>query len=153
SDPGTFRQTATLKTNDPRARRIELTVEGMVTDVSAIEPKEWFFDELRPGEDRTETVYVMAVQEDGLEIHSATIEREEAADSYDIQVVEVPEDQLPDANAESGYRIDLTPKEGLALGPIHDWVLLETNLPGAEQLRVPIMGTVVGDIEIRGPAA
>lgn len=150
---GTFRQTATVETNDPRARRVELTVEGMVTDVSTVEPNQWFFDKLRAGDDRTESVYVMSFEEEDLEIETAEIENPEDQDKYRIDVVEVPQDELPNAKAKAGYRIDVTPLDKLALGPIHDWVMLKTNLPDAEELRVPIMGTVVGDIELHGPSA
>ncbi|WP_425396981.1 DUF1573 domain-containing protein [Aeoliella sp.] len=150
---GTFRQTATVETNDPRARRVELTVEGMVTDVSTVEPKEWFFDKLRLGEGRTESIYLMATEDEELVIESAEIENEEAAGKYKVEVVEVPKDELPDPQAKAGYRVDVTPLDGLALGPLHDWVLLKTNIESARELRVPIMGTVVGDIELRGPSA
>ncbi len=151
--PGIFRQTATLKTNDPRARRVELTVEGTVTDVSGIEPKEWFFDKFRPGEDRTESVYVMAYQNEDLEIASAELDHGDARDEYLVEVVEVPKDELPDANAKSGFRVDVTPLAKVPLGPMQDWVVLKTNIGGAEELRVPILGNAIGDIEFRGPAA
>ncbi|MCO6046740.1 DUF1573 domain-containing protein [Aeoliella sp. ICT_H6.2] len=150
---GTFRQTATLETNDPRARRVELTVEGMVNNVSTVEPNQWFFDKLRAEDQRTESLYVMSFEDEDLEIESANIENPEDEGKYNIEVVEVPHDELPDAKAKAGYRVDVTPLGKLPLGPIHDWVMLHTNIKEAEELRVPIMGTVVGDIELRGPAA
>lgn len=151
--PGDFRQTATLKTNDPRRRREELTVEGTVTDVSGVEPREWFFDEFRPGESRTESVYVMSYHSDDLKVSSAELDHEDAKDEYEVKVVEVPKDELPDAAAKAGVRVDVTPLANVALGPMQDWVVLKTNIEGAEELRVPILGNAVGDIEIRGPAA
>ena len=99
----------------------------MVTDVSGLEPKEWFFDRYRPGEDRTEAVYVMSYQEEEMEILSAEIEPEESADSYQVEVVAVAQNELPDSTAKVGYRVDVTPKAKLALGPIHDWVLLKNH--------------------------
>ncbi|WP_442484228.1 DUF1573 domain-containing protein [Aeoliella sp. SH292] len=150
--PGTFRQTATLETSDPRARRVELTVEGQVTDVSAMEPKEWFFDKLRVGEGRKESIYVMSFQDEPLKIESAEPAPETTNTGYKVEVVEVAKDELPDPKAISGYRLDVTPPDSLPLGPLNDWIVLKTNIAGAEELRVPIMGTVVGDIEVRGPS-
>lgn len=150
--PGTFRQTATLETNDPRARRVELTVEGQVTDVSALEPKEWFFDKLRVGEGRKESIYIMSFQDEPLKIETAQPAPETTNTGYKVEMVEVAKDELPDPKARSGYRLDVTPPDKLPLGPLNDWVVLKTNIAGTEEIRVPIMGTVVGDIEIRGPA-
>lgn len=152
SMPGPFRQSATLSTNDPRARRVELTIEGTVTDVSGVEPQQWVFDKLRLDDERTESVYLMDYQSDDLEIYSAELDREAARDDYRVSFEKVPVSELPDRIAKSGYRVDITPLEGLALGAINDWVVLKSNIKAAEELRVPIFGSVVGDIEIRGPS-
>lgn len=149
---GPFRQTATLETNDPRASRVELTVEGQVTELSGLEPKEWFFSGLRQGEKRTESVYVMAYEQEDMQVESAEMEHEDARDEYEVSYTKVDESELPDAKATAGYRVDLTPKDNLALGPIQDWVLLETNIEGAEEIRIPVFGSVIGDIEIHGPS-
>lgn len=152
SNPGQFRQVATLSTTDPRASRVELTVEGEVIDASGIEPKEWMFSQLHVADEVTRSVYVMAYQSDEIEVKTAKLEDKESADLYNIDVVEVPLTELPDEKAKAGVRIDVTPLPGLALGQLYDWVLIETNLPDVEPLRVPIFGSVVGDITIRGPA-
>ncbi len=151
--PGQFRQTATLGTSDPRSRRVELTVEGVVTDVSGVEPKEWFFDKLHPGEQRTESVYVMSYNDDDMEILSAELDSDDVGDEFQVDLTKVTKDELPDAKAKSGYRVDVTPNKSLALGPIQQWVVLKTTIEGAEEFSVPIHGTAVGDIEIRGPSA
>ncbi len=124
-----------------------------MTDVSGIEPKEWFFDKYRPGQQRTESVYVMSYQSDDLEIASAELDHDDTRDEYRVEVVEVAADELPDASAKAGVRVDVTPLANVPLGPMQDWVVLKTNIQGAEELRVPILGNAVGDIEIRGPAA
>lgn len=149
---GPFQQTATLETNDPRASRVELTVEGQVTDLSGVEPKEWYFTGLRLGEGRTESVYVMAYEQDDMQIESAEMEHEDARDEYEVSYAKVEKSELPDPKATAGYRVDLTPKDNLPLGPIQDWVLLKTNIEGAEEIRVPVFGKVIGDIEIHGPS-
>lgn len=151
--PGQFRQSATVATNDPRARRVELTIEGMVTDVSGVEPKQWMFDKLRLDDERTESVYVMDYQTEDLEIYSAELDHEDAIDEYRVSFEKVAQSELPDPAAKSGYRVDVTPLNSLALGAIQDWVVLKTNIEAANELRVPILGNAVGDIEVRGPSA
>ncbi len=154
SAPGPFRQTATLVTNDPRAQRVELSVEGRVTDVHGISPQQWFFDRLNAGEERTASLYVMAFQQEDWEVTSAKMDGEEASEWYRVEVVPVAKNELPDATALSGVRIDVTTKSGLPLGKIHDWVVLKTNLEGADEFPpIPILGSVVGDMHIRGGAA
>lgn len=152
SNPGTFRQTATLRTTDPRASRVEITVQGEIIDASGIEPKEWIFNQLRAGDRQTASIYVMAFQSDSIEVESAKLDRDESADHYDIEIVDVPVEELPDPKAKAGVRIDLTALPGLPQGPIYDWVIVKTDLPDVEPLRVPVFGSVVGDINIRGPA-
>jgi len=152
SNPGQFRQTATLSTTDPRASRVELTVEGEVIEASGIEPKEWIFNQLRAGDERTASIYVMAFQSESIQVKSATLDGDRSADHYNIEIVDVPVEELPDPKAKAGVRIDLTPLPALPQGPIYDWVVVETDLPDVEPLRVPVFGSVVGDIDIRGPA-
>ncbi|MGI9456925.1 MAG: DUF1573 domain-containing protein [Aeoliella sp.] len=152
--PGPFRQTASLITNDPYAARVELSIEGDVTDVRGIEPQQWYFDRLIAGEERTQSIYVMSYRQDNLEILSATMEDAEASDWFSIATKPVPRSELPDSAALAGVRIDVTTQQGLPLGGVHHWVVLKTNLPEEDEFPpIAIMGNVTGDIHVRGPAA
>ena len=151
SDPGDFRQTATIETNDPRARRVELTVEGKVTTLSGLEPEEFFFSGIRPGDKKIDSVFLMSFTDESFEIQSTRLESPDMEKRFSVTTTKVDVADLPNASAKSGYRIDVMPKDGLPLGPIHDWVLVQTNQHEDSEFRIPIQGSVRGDIEIRGP--
>ena len=153
SVPGLFRQTATLLTSDPRSASIELTIEGNVTEVRGIEPQQWHFDRINAGDQSTQRLYVMSFREDDLKVLSAEVEDPEARKWFTVQIVPMDKSELPNPDAQSGVRIDVTAEPGLPLGGIYEWVVLKTNLPAkSEFATIPIQGTVVGDMHFRGPS-
>src|SRR3972149_5879611 len=58
-NPGPFRQTATILTNDPRSSAVELLVEGEVTDATGIFPPDFMLDKITAGATKSAEVYVM----------------------------------------------------------------------------------------------
>ncbi len=153
--PGPFRQTATLITTDPRQPQVELAVEGVVTDVSGLEPQMWYFGRMRAGEPQTASVTLMAYQQSAVEVTKAEVTRPEAADWFDIKIVPLDQGKLPDPVAKAGVRVDVTAKKGLPLGEINEWIHIESNLPpdsGRDvwAREVGIAGRVEGDLSIRG---
>ncbi|QDU54624.1 DUF1573 domain-containing protein [Aeoliella mucimassa] len=151
SNPGTFRQTATLDTNDPRARRIELTVEGQVTTVTGLQPEEFFFAGLHAGDEQVESVYLMGYEDENLTIESAKLADARTDEWFEVSYTKVDNDELPADNAKVGYRIDVKTIGNLPLGPLHHWVTVKTNQKENSEFQIPIQGTVRGDIEVTGP--
>lgn len=149
--PGPFRQTATLLTNDPRASHVELSVQGEVINVTTLQPPEWLFDKAPAGQERTDSIYLMSFERDSFEVRSTDIEPADGAKFFDVTVHQVPREELPDEKAKSGVRIDVTLRGQIPLGPLHHWVVVETDLPEFESRSIPILGRVVGDITVRGP--
>lgn len=147
---GPFRQHVPITTNDPTQSSLELTIVGNVALPTGLLPRELGFGRVRYGEEQTSEVVLLSFLKDELIIHSAEINREEDRDKFDIEIKPLAADQLPDPKAKAGVRIKVTAKPVLPVGGFVQWVSLKTNLEEAEELDVPIVGRVVGDISIAG---
>jgi hypothetical protein len=152
SDHGPFRQTATVLTNDPLQSRVELTIEGEVTEASGVVPPDLMFDKVPAGESKSAEIYVMAMLQEELKISEAELSNSATRDKFDVRIEPVPADELPNPAAKDGARITVTAKPGLPVGRFNQWLSLRTNLPEAEKLEIPVIGRVVGDITVHGVA-
>jgi Protein of unknown function (DUF1573) len=150
SDSGPFRQTATILTNDPTQSQIELTVDGQILALSNVDPPEFLFEKLSVGEKKSAQVYVMAMLQDELTVKDPQISDPTIRDKFDVKVEPVEPSELPNKLAKRGYRVTMTTKDGLPVGRFHSWVTLQTDLPDAAKLEIPIVGQVVGDIGVTG---
>ncbi|MEN0110166.1 MAG: DUF1573 domain-containing protein [Planctomycetota bacterium] len=164
TQPGAFRQTATVLTNDPRQPSVELTVEGRVAEVAGLEPKELLFGRLSTDERRTESVYLTSflTQDEPLVATARMSDGTPDAELYDVRVESASADDLPIAGAKSGVRVSVTAGPGLPVGTVTAWVEVETNLtradengepiPGADpiSLQVPLLAVVEGDVSVHG---
>lgn len=147
---GPFRQTATVLTNDPRRPRLELSVEGEVTDVAGMEPREFLIGKVGAG-DKTETsIYLGAYDDEELEVSATMAEGTRNPELYQVKVVPVDAADAPIKAATSAVRIDVTAGPGLPLGALTEWVNIETSLEAAPVVLAPIIGAVEGDISIHG---
>ena len=147
---GEYRQSAAIETNDPRQSRVNLSVEGSVTEASGIYPPELIFDKVTAGETRSADVYVMALLQDTLEVGEPTLSIEENRKFFDVSVEPVEPASLPNPKAKRGVRIRVTVKPGLPLGRFDQWLTVTTNLEDAEKLKIPVIGRVVGNISVHG---
>jgi Protein of unknown function (DUF1573) len=148
--PGPFRQTATILTNDPLHSRFELTVEGEVTEATGIYPPDFVFDKIASGDIKSADVDIMAMAQDDLKVSDPTLSNTETSKYFDVDVEAVESSDLPSPAAKAGVRVRVTTKRGLRLGRFDQWLSLTTNIPDAEQIKIPIFGRVVGNISIYG---
>jgi hypothetical protein len=150
TDRGPFQQSATLITNDPLASTVDLSIEGHVTEPTNISPPEFLFDKIGAGESKSAEVIVMAMLEDELTVSEAKISDSATSDHFEIQIEPVEKDQLPDPAAKQGVRITVTARPGLPIGRLSQWLSLRTNLADAEELEIPLVGRVAGEISVHG---
>jgi hypothetical protein len=149
-NPGPFRQTATILTNDPRAPRVELSVEGEVTEATGLVPADFMFDKVAAGETKSADVFVMAFAQDNLKVGEPELTNIETRQFFDVSVEPVKPSELPNPKAKSGARIRVSTKPGLRLGRFDQWLAVTTNIPDAEKIKIPVIGRVIGDISIHG---
>jgi len=127
-----------------------LMIEGTVTEASGVAPSDLVFDKVTAGTTKSAEVYVMALYQDELEVGEPTLSNEELRDYFDVRVEPAEPGSLPNPEARKGVRITVTAKPGLPLGRFDQWLSVTTNIPDAEQLKIPIIGRVVGNISIHG---
>lgn len=150
TDTGQYRQSAAIETNDPLQSRVDLFVEGSVTEPTGVYPHDFVFDKVTAGESRSASVVVMALVQDALEVGEPTLSNEQTREFFDIRVERLDRAALPTPKAKDGVRITLTVKPGLPLGRFDQWLSIATNLPDAETLKIPVVGRVVGNISVHG---
>jgi hypothetical protein len=149
-NPGPFRQTASILTNDPRQSRIELSVEGEVTEATGIYPPDFTFDKVAAGEAKSADVYLMAMAQDDLNVSHPELSNTETRQFFDVVVEPVDRKSLPNPAAKAGVRVRVTTKPGLRMGRFDQWLAVSTNIPDAEKIKIPIVGRVVGNISVYG---
>ncbi|TWT86288.1 hypothetical protein Mal64_38280 [Pseudobythopirellula maris] len=147
---GDFRQTAAVRTNDPKRPRVDLAVEGSVIETVGLTPRDFMLNTLAAGEEKSASVRFVSFEEDEFELTATMAPTSRNPDRFELDVVALGDDELSDEGAKSGYRIDLRALEGLPLGRINDLVELKTSLPTKPNLFVPVMGVVEGDISVHG---
>jgi hypothetical protein len=148
--PGPFRQTATIITNDPLNPRVELSVQGEVTEATGIYPPDFTFDKVTAGETKTAEVFIMAFTQDELKVDEPEFSNTETRKFFDVSVEPIPTKELPNPKAKAGVRVRVSTKPGLRLGRFDQWLSVTTNIPDAEKMKIPIVGRVVGNIGIHG---
>ncbi len=149
-NPGPFRQTATIETNDPLTPKIELSVEGEVTEATGIYPPDFMFDKVTAGDEKSADVFIMAFSQDDLKVSAPEFTNTETRDFFDVSIESAKPADLPNPKAKAGVRVRVTTKPGLRLGRFDQWLAVKTNIPDAEKVKIPVIGRVIGNISIHG---
>jgi hypothetical protein len=151
TDGDIFRQSANILTNDPRQRRVELTVSGKITDSVRVEPSSLVFSRLLAGSEQSAQVRVLSFLSDDFDIVGKKFVREELGDLFSVDQQELSSDELQASGALAGILLTVTAKPGLPLGNFEQELELATNLPDRTRLTIPIRGRVAGELSIIGP--
>ncbi|MEO1497585.1 MAG: DUF1573 domain-containing protein [Planctomycetota bacterium] len=147
---GPFRQTANVLTNDPRHPRLVLSVEGQVTDVTGMKPREFLVGKVNAADTVEASVYLGSYEDTPIAVTAAMSNNTRNPDLYQVSVVPIEAAESPLEGATSAVRIDLVAGPGLPLGGLTEWVEIETNLEGAAKVLAPVVGAVEGDISLHG---
>ena len=148
---GPFRHGAQFSTNDPRYSRIELEVNGQVVESTSMRPAELLFGTIRAGDTKEAHLYLLSFIRDDVKVLDWKFTTPELTEQVKVDISPADKSELPDPEAISGLKISATFRSGEEIGPFRGWLSMTTNLPGAEKLLVPIIGSVKGDVSIYGP--
>jgi len=145
-----FRQTANILTNDPLTPRVGLVVFGKISESYSIVPRELVFSKLAVNATEKATVRLISFLTDKFTIESHQWSDGDAADYLDVQIAPIPSEELTEPQAQCGFAVTVTVKPGLPLGVLHEKLVLNTDLPNAKTIEIPIEGTVTSDITLSG---
>jgi hypothetical protein len=149
-DSPQFRQSATILTNDPGQPRVVLTVTGKVASSVSITPHDLVLSKVTANTSESATARVVSYLTDEFKIESFAWSDPESASFFDVKMAAVPVAELTEPHAKAGYDVTVTVKPGLPLGTFRQKLTLNTDLPSAPTLQVPVEGTVISDITISG---
>lgn len=144
-----FRQSATLRTNDPRQPSILLSIAGRVSHAIRPRPSSLAFSDVSRTETRQASLRVYSYVDEPLVVRSIEFERAATAEHFEATVDPVADEQLPpDPNLTSGVHIAVRMLPGLPLGPVRQRMHIEFESPKTDPLVIPIQGQVVSDVSI-----
>ncbi len=149
---GPFRQSASLYTNDPDQRSIDLVVVGEIVTSLRIEPERVVFSSLSSTKGASATARIFSFADKPLELLSHELTTNSIAQFFDVSVEKMSPDELrQEAGAKSGCLLHIAVKPGLPAGPFIQTIKIRTNLPGNPETELPIEGKVSGPIEVVSP--
>lgn len=149
---GDYTQKVLIKTNDPDMMMVELEVRGKIVAEARAVPSDLTFTNITRGfPDQSETK-IVCYKNPPLEITGYEYLNPEAKDRFDVHITPLKENEYQsEPDATGGYRLVLDVKDNLPLGPFSETIVLKTNSPQQPEIKVPIYGTVVGNISLAGP--
>lgn len=149
-----FRQTATIKTNDPGRSELKFEVKGRIVQAILVEPRELNFEK-SAGVTKSYEVHLTSVNFDNLEIVGHSFEDPATASYFDVNARPLTADELKQmpffaAEPKGGALVTVTVKPGLPLGPIRQKIRLATNIESRPEIELPVHGSIQGDISLVG---
>ena len=150
AQPGAFRVTAEIQTNDPVTPVVTLVIEGSITRSVMMEPEDVVFSSLSPRSTAEATVRFYAMTVENFELQGHVVEDGPLKGLVEVSYEPLPAEELQKRGALGGYLVHLKVKPGLPLGPFEQRILLNTNLPDGAQMSIPVGGRVVSDISVMG---
>ncbi len=148
-----FRQHASIKTNDPEHRLVELNIEGTVTSRFRVAPQVLVLSRFSAKETKTADIRIFDFASDDVSVENFGFTELDTARFFDAAVTPIPHDELREPEAKSGLRVHVTVKPGLPVGPVRQTIRLivrTSEEKGAHTILVPIEGTVDSDISLVG---
>ena len=144
-----FRQSATVKTNDPEHEALRFVISGKVVRPLQAEPQKLVLSNVQVGKTAEAKLRLAAYFSDDFKVLSHTLSDAATADYFDVSVTDLPKDQLPDG-AKSGAELAVKVKPGLPVGSFTQTLQIKTNLEDEPETTIPINGEVVGAVTIFG---
>ena len=146
---GDFGQSATIGTNDPEHPTFDLAVQGTVRPAVMVYPSDDtinFLEITNDAEDHRGRAGVYTADTDDFEVTGME------SSKPGVILVEkepMPEDEIKQFKAKKGYRLTIDVKSGMPLGAFREEVVVKTNHPMQPEVRLMVIGTMLGPITVR----
>jgi len=148
---GSFRQTATILTNDPNRRKVTLLTTGRFAGPVGVVPSQLSFSSVRLGQAATGEVRLYSYLEKSLQIVGYELSNGQTAKYFDVAWEGLTAQQLrEEGEARSGYLAQVTVRPGLPVGAFLQRIVFKTNSKSVPTIEIPVQGAVASDISIAG---
>lgn len=145
---GPYTQTATIHTNDPKDRKVNLSVHGELTSKARFIPETLVFSSVAAGHSAEGDVRIYSYGEKPLEIKGYEIDDPEY---MEVSFAPMPADEVEgEKYATYGQRMSVAVKPGLPPGPFKRRIRVMTNVEGLEELSIPVEGMISSEISVFG---
>ncbi len=145
-----FRQRASIHTNDPRRPTVELVITGILTMPIRSVPADLVLQDIAQRQTKTVDLRVYGFREMPLKILSHEFVSGDTSKYFTIRTSPLSGQELSTESAISGYRVRVTLKPGLPLGPFRQTIRLKTNYANVAAVEIPVEGRIVGNLIVRG---
>jgi hypothetical protein len=147
-----FSQTAYVLTNDPQRSRVELNIRGNATARYRFSPSSLVFSRVSAHEPTSAELKVLCFVSDQLRVFDPRFTGDDYAELFDARIEPLSPEEAAKEEAKSGYRVLVTLKPGLPLGPFRQTIRVKMQLGDGKvaELNVPIEGVVASDLTIVG---
>lgn len=141
-----FRQSATIQTNDPARRVINLYVEGVILQPIRPEPAKIVFSNTTPSQESEARIKLYGYKWNDVKIENLEFLDEKSKEFFVADATPLTDEDLQkEINSQCGYLITIKTRKGLPLGPLRQTLKISTN---KEVLELPITGRVTGEFII-----
>ena len=141
-----FRQTATITTNDPKLRSLELVIVGSIDAPFEIRPRGgWTLDKLVVDEPTKLFGQVISTVHESFEIESPLKSSSKLLTSV---ITPLTPEECQKMSVKCGYVIEATLKPEMPIGPFREYLTIQTNLPNSSPVNMFVNGTRTGPITI-----
>ncbi len=148
---GSFRQTATILTNDPNRRKVRLLVTGRFTGPVGVLPSQLSFGSVRAGRTATRVARLFSYLDKPLQLTGCKLSNPHSAKYFEVTWEPLAAEQVrEEGEARGGYSVHVSVRPDLPVGEFRQQMLLKTNSQKVPIIEVPVHGQVVSDISIVG---
>jgi Protein of unknown function (DUF1573) len=142
-----YAKSATIATNDPTKPTFTLSIKGKVYPPLIVYPPEMITLSNISNEETTKaTVAVFSMDRPQTKVVKVRISRAELMDVTHVALS--AEERKAFKITSGGERVDVAIKPGLPLGKFHDELIIETDHPNQEQVKISLTGNAVGPISV-----
>ncbi len=149
---GEFRKTAQILTNDPRRPAIEFVIEGRIEPPVLVLPTDGLIQAGSISNESPHTYKALLASADRPDVAISEISTSRP-DLLDVSYAPLSKDELAQVRAlaptiDRGHCVTVTVKPSTNLGQFQDDVVIKTDHPLRDEVRLTIAGKVVGPITV-----
>ena len=146
-----FNQSAPFETNDPDRKSLVLAIVGKVEEAIHLSRSAVVFNNVSMSETITQMVRVETDQAKTLTVTNHRWLDAGTAGFFDFKIVPGDSPEAGSSSGKVGFSVAISIKPGLPLGSFSQTLELTTNMaPAIPPIKIPIQGTVVGDLSVIG---
>ncbi len=144
----TFRHRATVRSNDPEYKEIELTITGKVEEPLILKPgSPWSVGEMLSEESAVLQGVLISKLVDAFEIKEVKSE----GGVVTVETTPMTAEELAEHEAKAGHKISATVKPTVPIGIFSDNLSITTDLKQATTMNFVVSGSRPGPVEFLGP--